>query len=92
LTTFDVSSNDIQAEGGKALAAGLKGNQAITELNISSNELALYGDISGVIALADVIPGMRALTSLNISENNLTNYGSDMSGNPREHVFGLLIR
>ena len=40
MTTFAISSNDIRAGGGKALAAGLKGNQVITELNISSNTLS----------------------------------------------------
>jgi hypothetical protein len=39
MTKFDISSNDIQAEGGKALAAGLKGNKVIKELNISGSSL-----------------------------------------------------
>jgi Ran GTPase-activating protein (RanGAP) involved in mRNA processing and transport len=68
LTKFDVSSNNIRAEGGKALAAGLKGNQVITELNISSNNLSCnsdgYSDTSGVIAIADAIPDMGALSKL----------------------------
>jgi hypothetical protein len=68
MVKFDISSNDIRAEGGKALAAGLKGNQVITELNISSNNLGFisgYGnDTSGVIAIADVIPDMGALSKL----------------------------
>jgi hypothetical protein len=76
MTKFDISSNEIRAEGGKALAAGLKGNQVITELNISSNNLGLNsagnGDISGVITIANVISDMGALSSLNISSNNLT--------------------
>jgi Leucine-rich repeat (LRR) protein len=75
MTKFDISSNDIRAEGGKALAAGLKGNQMITELNISSNRLGKNigydHDASGVIALADAIPDMGALTDLNISNNNI---------------------
>jgi hypothetical protein len=68
MTKFDISSNDIRAEGGKSLAAGLKGNQVITELNISSNDLgknAEYDDdTSGIIAIADAIPDMGALSTL----------------------------
>ena len=68
MTKFDISSNAIRAEGGKALAAGLKGNQVIKELNISGNTLgenSNYGaDNSGVIAIADVVPGMGALSKL----------------------------
>jgi hypothetical protein len=75
LTKFDISSNDIRARGSKALAAELKGNQMITELNISSNTLGKnsgYGDdTSGVIAIADAIPDMGALNKLNISNNSI---------------------
>jgi hypothetical protein len=76
MTKLDVSSNDLWAEGGKALAAGLKGNQqVITELNISSNRLGQnsgYGDgNSGVIAIADAISDMRALLVFDISANNI---------------------
>jgi hypothetical protein len=75
MTKFDVSSNDIRPDGGKALAAGLKGNQVITELNISNNSLGIKSDFrtdtSGIIAIADAIPDMRALLSLDISSNSL---------------------
>jgi hypothetical protein len=86
LTKFDISSNDIRAEGCKALAAGLQGNQVITELNIGSNALGLnqyaLADTSGVTTLADIIPDMGALTSLNLSSKYLTgDNGDDMSGN-----------
>jgi hypothetical protein len=68
MTKFDMSSNNIRAEGGKTLAAGLKGNQVITELNISSNNLGYssngMGDTSGVIAIADAIPDMGAMSKL----------------------------
>jgi hypothetical protein len=63
------------AVGGKALAAGLKGNQVITELNISGNYLGLksFGystaDASGIIAIADAIPDMGALIKLDVSSN-----------------------
>jgi Ran GTPase-activating protein (RanGAP) involved in mRNA processing and transport len=65
LTKFDISKNVLKAEGGMALAAGLKGNQVITELNIGSNWLGIdrynSADTSGAVAIADVISDMRAL-------------------------------
>jgi hypothetical protein len=90
MTKFDISSNDIRAEGGKALAAGLKGNQVIMELNIADSNLMSRGtDMSGIVALADVIPDMGALSSLNLASNclcGLNEYGLgtfDTSGNAR---------
>jgi hypothetical protein len=78
LTKFDISSNNIRAEGGKALAAVLKGNQVITEFNLGGNSLgynsAGNGDTSGVIAIADAIPDMGALTSLNLASNAIGGY------------------
>jgi hypothetical protein len=78
MTKFDISSNEILAEGGKALAAGLKGNQVITELNIAGNGLgqkisggSYVSDTSGVVAIANAIPDMRAMTSLNLAWNCL---------------------
>jgi Ran GTPase-activating protein (RanGAP) involved in mRNA processing and transport len=81
LSVLSLESNRIHAEGGKALAEGLEGNQVITELNISDNRLGKSGrsgriDISGIIALADVIPDMGALTSLNLSSNLLKAEGA----------------
>jgi hypothetical protein len=77
---LSLQSNSLCAAGGKALAGGLKDNQVITELNISSNRLGYktlhdYNrvDMSGVIALADVIPDMGAMKILNISGNKLFN-------------------
>jgi hypothetical protein len=71
LTTIDISSNDIRAEGGKALAAGLQGNQVIIELNISDNDLGYNSgggaDTSGIIAIADAVPDMRALAKFAFS-------------------------
>jgi Ran GTPase-activating protein (RanGAP) involved in mRNA processing and transport len=67
LSKLDISDCNLFAEGGKALAAGLKGNQAITELNVSNNSLGKGSgrgaDISGIIAIADVI-GDGALSKL----------------------------
>jgi Ran GTPase-activating protein (RanGAP) involved in mRNA processing and transport len=69
---LSLKSNKLRADGGKALAAGLKGNQVITELNIADNDLTNYGkDVSGLIALAGVIPDMGGLLSLDMSDNNL---------------------
>jgi hypothetical protein len=39
LLLLSLQSNSLCAAGGKALADGLKDNQVITELNISSNRL-----------------------------------------------------
>jgi hypothetical protein len=39
LCKLDISSCQLNAEGGKALAVGLKSNQVMTELNIAGNEL-----------------------------------------------------
>jgi hypothetical protein len=69
MTKFDISSNEIRAEGGKALAEGLKGNnQVITELNFSGNNLGYNSngriDTSGIVAIADIIPGMGGLSML----------------------------
>jgi hypothetical protein len=72
LTKFDISENMIRAEGGKLLAAGLKGNQVIIVLNIADNQLGLDAnvddDMSGIIALADVIPGMGALSNFTFGD------------------------
>jgi Ran GTPase-activating protein (RanGAP) involved in mRNA processing and transport len=85
MTKFDISSNYIRGEGGKALAAGLKGNQVIMELNISGNRLGknegYNDDISGVIAIANAIPDMGALTSLNLSSNYLKPEGAKIVAN-----------
>jgi Ran GTPase-activating protein (RanGAP) involved in mRNA processing and transport len=75
MSILDICSNYIRAEGGKALAAGLKGNQVIKELNFSGNTLGynsnLDTDTSGIIAIADVIPGMGALSVLSLKDNRL---------------------
>jgi hypothetical protein len=68
LTKIGISNNDIRAEGGKALAEALRGNQVITELNIASNNLGSDAnwqvEVSGIANLADVIPGMGAISTL----------------------------
>jgi Leucine-rich repeat (LRR) protein len=72
---LSLKSNGLCADGGKALAKGLKGNTVITELGISSNDLGENSDyepdMSGVIALADAIPDMTALSLLSLKDNRL---------------------
>jgi hypothetical protein len=86
LTKFDISNCNLRAEGGKALAVGLKGNHVMTELNVAGNLLGLKADgsddTSGIIAIADAIPDMGAMTKLNLSKNMLlTKEGGRALGN-----------
>jgi Ran GTPase-activating protein (RanGAP) involved in mRNA processing and transport len=79
LLVLSLEGNCFCAEGGKALAAGLKGNQVITELNVSYNELCLgprlKTDPSGITAIADAIPGMRAMTKIDVRGNAIGSEG-----------------
>jgi hypothetical protein len=72
LSVLSLSDNHLRAEGGKALAEGLKDNQLITELNISNNYLGsnstYEADTSGVIAIATVIPSMEAMSSFTFGD------------------------
>jgi hypothetical protein len=81
LSVLSLMTNGLYAEGGGALAEGLKGNNVITELNISDNYLGCdYSgatDMAGVIAIADAIPDMGALTKIDLSRNNIP---SDQEG------------
>ena len=82
LSKLDISDCNLFAEGGKALAAGLKGNQAITELNVSNNSLGMDsdhdGDISGIIAIADVI-GDGAMTSFTFGDKQVVTMTTTMT-------------
>ena len=72
LTSFDISNNDIRAEGSKLLAEALKDNQVMRELNIADNNMSNYdSDMSGIIAISNAIPTMGALTRLNLSNNEM---------------------
>jgi hypothetical protein len=76
MTKLDLSSNDMCAEGIKLIAGALKGNQAMTELNISSTyagRVSKYGayDMSGIIVLTEVIKDMGALSKLSLKDNRL---------------------
>jgi hypothetical protein len=74
LLSLNLASNCLRADAAKALATALEGNQAITELNVASNELfrsESAKDMSGIIALANVIPGMGALSSFTFGEKQV---------------------
>jgi hypothetical protein len=77
MLNLDVSKNKLCAAGAKVLAEALRGNEVMTEINISDNHLgkkSMYSDatdMSGVIMLADVIPGMGALLSANFLGNKI---------------------
>jgi hypothetical protein len=86
-----LKSNNLRADGCKALAEGLKGNTVITELDISSNALGVDSnhepDMSGVIALANIIPDVRALSSLDLSSNSLGAEGTTVLAKMLQIVF-----
>jgi Leucine-rich repeat (LRR) protein len=72
LVKFDISSNELQSDGAKALAEGLMNNNLMRELNIAANDITDGGeDMSGAIAIADAISTMRALVKLNMSNNRI---------------------
>ena len=71
LVKFDISNNKLFADGGKALAEALKGNNVMQELIIAENLLrynsSFDSDMSGVIAVSDAIPTMGALAKFTFS-------------------------
>ena len=79
LLKLDISSNNLHAEGGKALAEALENNHTMTELCISSNNLhwngSMFDDTSGIIALTKAAKGMMALESWDISDNKVPTDG-----------------
>jgi Ran GTPase-activating protein (RanGAP) involved in mRNA processing and transport len=58
------------------LVDAIRGNGAMTKLDISKNNIMAEGGK----ALAVGLKGNQVMTELNISSNNLSNYGEDMSG------------
>ena len=76
LLVLSLDNNSLEADGGKALAEGLKGNQVITELNIAENDLSDEGT-AAIIALADAISDMGALTKLDARLNDIDDDGKD---------------
>jgi Ran GTPase-activating protein (RanGAP) involved in mRNA processing and transport len=79
LLVLSVESNRFFAGGGKALAEGFKGNQAIKELSIASNFLGFSSsgppDMSGLTALAVILPNMGAITKLDACFNSTDDEG-----------------
>jgi hypothetical protein len=72
LSVLSLKSKSLGADGGKALAEGLKGNSVITQLSLADNQLTNYGrDMSGIIALADALPDMGALSVANVMGNKI---------------------
>ena len=71
LVKIDISKNNFRAEGGKALAKALEGNQVIKQLMIANNEFCFEGDVSGVIAISNSIPTMGALVLADILNNSI---------------------
>ena len=64
LVAFDISNNDIRAEGGQALAKALMNNNIMTSLNISDNFMACKETGE---ALADMLKVNTVLKELDIS-------------------------
>jgi hypothetical protein len=91
LSVLSLKSNQLHADGGKALAEGLKGNTMITELDISSNTVGedSYGrtDMSGVIALADAIPNMGAMSVYTFSGDSSNSKAVTMNTSMTEADF-----
>ena len=75
MTSLNFLNNNLFADGGKALADALKGNNVMQELNISSNDLNYNSnynlDMSGIIAISDAIPTMGALVKLLMAKNKI---------------------
>jgi hypothetical protein len=91
---LSLKSNGLKAEGGKALAGGLKGNNVITELNIAYNDLVRNAqwksDMSGVIALANTIKDMGALSKFTFGDSYpVTIETSLMEANFSGRCFGV---
>ena len=84
LVKFDIGNNTILAAGGQALAAALKNNQVITELNVAGNQLGrkeAYGaaDLSGVMDIANAIPTMRALATITVGDKQAVTMTTTMT-------------
>ena len=86
MVKFDISNTKLCAGGGKVLVEGLKGNQVVTEFNISNNYLGRKkpwddnrrgnrSDMSGIIAIGYTIPTMGTMTALDISNNDIRDDG-----------------
>ena len=70
ITALDISSNELEDEGAEHLAEALGAN-VLSTLNLSDNNLAMFGDMTGIAALARAVKANEALTSLNLSGSGL---------------------
>ncbi|CAM4892110.1 unnamed protein product [Rotaria socialis] len=77
LTTLDISSNKIGADGAKQLANALANNKTLTTLNLLFNEI---GE-DGAKHLADALANNKTLTTLNIAWNKIGNEGAGYLAN-----------
>ena len=72
LVKFDISNNSLYEKGATTLAAALTGNQIMTELNMSKNNMTFaagkgHGQKAGVTAFANAISTMGAMKKLTVS-------------------------
>ncbi|CAF1163317.1 unnamed protein product [Didymodactylos carnosus] len=68
--TLDIGSNNISAEGAKAIAEALKTNQTLTALDIENNNISAEG------AIAEALKTNQTLTALGINSNNISAEGA----------------
>jgi hypothetical protein len=78
LLVLSLRDNSLYAAGAKALGEGLKGNQAITELDLAGNRMGVVSGehmaasgMSGIITLAETIKDNGALLVLSLESNDL---------------------
>jgi Leucine-rich repeat (LRR) protein len=84
--SVDISSNNLRAEGIKAVADALRGNTTLKVLNVSTNNLIHNAtatkktdvDMSGIMTFADAIKDMGVLTSLDVSNNSIRAAGTKL--------------
>ena len=83
LTSLNMAGNNFWVEGTVQLAAALKDNSVLAELNISdcnitySDKDKALGIMTGVIAITNTIPTLGALTKFDISNNSLCAVGAN---------------
>ena len=81
VTKLDLSGALIDANGALFVAKALKGNEALTNLNLGSNLIGQDGRrhspvricTKGVAALAEALRGNTVLKDLDLSDNNINN-------------------
>jgi Ran GTPase-activating protein (RanGAP) involved in mRNA processing and transport len=71
LTSLDLASDEIGANGARALAAALRVNSTLSSLNLRSNDI----EDDGARALAAALQDNSSLTSLNLGSNDIADDG-----------------